>query len=1567
MKKYLILSQDKSSLVAKAYKKVFVIAFTLLLLSFSGFAHTVDGYTATCNTGPVYSVDANVSSVNSLSNYAWQYKNASNVWVCIVNGNNTINGNTYSVSGASSTATTNPAPIVFSTPAGLQGLIIRCVISDGSGVNPCNTPAGNTWNSDAASVNHTINVNNTPCGVSSACPLGGVNLGSAANFSVLGLTNTFVNLHNVTVNGGRVGVSQGGTINFASASTVNGDLFLNTGVTNSGGGILNGTLYTNQNLSQAVTDATNAANAASALAPTQTFTTWNATTTVTGNGGQNVIQVGSVNLSGSSIITLSGGASDYFVINITGGFTMGGSGAIKTSGVSSSHVLVNVVGTGTDVTSQIGNMVNGTLLVLSRNVIFHGVTGQVICGGSEVKLMSSAQVDYVSSVNACSSGSIGDRIWNDTNKNGLQDNGEVGVAGIAVSLYNANNLIVASTTTDAFGNYLFSGLAVSSGGTNYQVRFSLPAGYKFSPQNADAAGTAGANNSDADIITGRTGTIALTAAAPNVSYADAGIYYSVSARIGDFVWNDINKDGVQNNGEPGIAGVTVMLYTSADVLFRATITSNSGQYLFTDVPAGTYYIKVAPPIGYQVSAKDAGSDNTDSDIDPVTRKTANIVVVAGTNDLSFDAGLNVTPNTGASASLGDRVWNDLNSNNLQDANEPGVADVTVQLYNSANLLQATITTDAFGYYMFNGLSAGSYYVKFTLPSGFTFVTAAVGANRDIDSDPATGTGQTGSYSLVADQIRTNVDAGIKRTASTAALGDFVWYDLDKDGVQDGGAELGVPGITVILYNSSNAIVQTTTTDANGFYLFTGLPAATAYTVGFSNIPAGYGFSPMSGAVTVTNNSDVNPATGRTGTVTTGAAGTSITYADAGLIITPNTFNSKGSIGDKVWNDLNNNGVQDANEPGVQGVTVTLYAPDGTTVITTTTTDAQGNYIFTNLDAGSYVIGFSGLPSGYVFATQDAGSNDGADSDPASGTGKTGPVSLAAGEINLTIDAGVRNTTVLSNLGDFVWYDFDNDGIQDAGEPGVAGVSVALLDVNFNVIATTTTTANGAFLFTDLVNGSYYLQFGNLPSGYVATTKGATGAGINSDANTTTLRTDVISLPSVTTDRTWDLGILSLTKASIGDFVWNDLNRNGVQDAGEPGVAGITVTLYDNTGTAIASAITDAAGFYFFPNVNPGTYTVGFSTIPANAGFTAQDTGNDATDSDVIPSTGKTASFTLAAGQVNTTIDAGLVTLLAAVGNYVWRDALPNGTQDASEVGVPGITVTLYTSSNAIIGDADDAAVASAVTDARGYYFINNIPVAAGGSQFYIRFTDLQANNTFTIPLLGGTSASNNSKVTTQPATNGRTGFFTLTPGQIYLDVDAGLIGVDNGALPLHHLDLKAVLHSNTVDLTWIAENEMNTARFVIQRSVDGVNYSDIGSKDPVGPVNIPAEYKSTDDIQSLLSSNIIYYRIKAEDNNSRYAYSNIVTVRLSKVTGIQVWPNPFVSDVRISYKAAANTNLTVRMADNTGKTIIQNNVSVTRGLNQFSLSGIETLPSGIYLISITDNNTNERFVQKLMK
>jgi SdrD B-like domain len=135
---------------------------------------------------------------------------------------------------------------------------------------------------------------------------------------------------------------------------------------------------------------------------------------------------------------------------------------------------------------------------------------------------------------------------------------------------------------------------------------------------------------------------------------------------------------------------------------------------------------------------------------------------------------------------------------------------------------------------------------------------------------------------------------------------------------------------------------------------------------------------------------------------------------------------------------------------------------------------------------------------------------------------------------------------------------------------------------------------------------------------------------------------------------WNFSFFSSIKClgSIADFVWEDYNRNGLQDVGEPGIPNVTVELKDNNGITVGTTTTNASGNYSFTNVVPGTYSVTFTTpatylpSPSNIG------GNDLIDSD--PVAGVVSGIVVNARQNNTTVDAGFYRLINLSGN-VWHD------------------------------------------------------------------------------------------------------------------------------------------------------------------------------------------------------------------------------------------------------------------------------------------------------------------------
>jgi hypothetical protein len=239
-----------------------------------------------------------------------------------------------------------------------------------------------------------------------------------------------------------------------------------------------------------------------------------------------------------------------------------------------------------------------------------------------------------------------------------------------------------------------------------------------------------------------------------------------------------------------------------------------------------------------------------------------------------------------------------------------------------------------------------------------------------------------------------------------------------------------------------------------------------------------------------------------------------------------------SVGNLVWFDSDEDGVQDAKEPGIAGVTLTITKADGSAVtdvagnaVTTTVTDAKGRYLFTNLPPGSYKVKVS-TPAGYT-ATKTGRGTTATDSSKGSATS----VNLTKkGSSDLTLDFGFKRKPTESlgvSVGNSVWFDSDGDGVQDAKEPGIAGVTLtitkadgsAVTDVAGNAVTTTVTDAKGRYLFTNLPPGSYKVKV-STPAGYTAT---KTGRGTTATDSSKGSATSVNLTKNGSSDQTLDFG------------------------------------------------------------------------------------------------------------------------------------------------------------------------------------------------------------------------------------------------------------------------------------------------------------------------------------------------------------------------------------------------------------------------------------------------------------
>ena len=422
------------------------------------------------------------------------------------------------------------------------------------------------------------------------------------------------------------------------------------------------------------------------------------------------------------------------------------------------------------------------------------------------------------------------------------------------------------------------------------------------------------------------------------------------------------------------------------------------------------------------------------------------------------------------------------------------------------------------------------------------------------------------------------------------VGDTVFADRDGDGNQ-GAGETGIPGVVLELHDFAGALLGTTTTDANGHYKFETEAGQYTVAVAAASFAAG---GVLAGYASTTGDS-------RTDTVTSANV---LTY-DFG-------YRGTGSIGNRVWLDRNANGAQDSGETGINGVTVQLLDVSGN-VIATTATSGDGNYSFEHLAPGTYTVKVvaSSLPAGVAPSFDLDGT----------ATANTATLQLAAGATRTDVDFGYRGT---GSIGDRVWLDLNGNGVQDSGEAGLNGVAVRLLDGAGHVIATATTAGNGNYTFSYLPAGTYTVAVdtATLPAGAVPTFD-LDGTGTPSTA--------AVSLAAGASRNDADFGYRG--SGSLGDRVWLDYDSDGVQDAGEVGINGVTVQLLDSNNNVIATAVTAGDGNYSFPNLLAGTYKVKVvsATLPSGATQTYDLDGT---------ATANIATATVTGGQARTDDDFG---------------------------------------------------------------------------------------------------------------------------------------------------------------------------------------------------------------------------------------------------------------------------------------------------------------------------------------
>ncbi|PSN17992.1 hypothetical protein C7271_14850 [filamentous cyanobacterium CCP5] len=723
---------------------------------------------------------------------------------------------------------------------------------------------------------------------------------------------------------------------------------------------------------------------------------------------------------------------------------------------------------------------------------------------------------------------IGDYVWEDLDCDGIQDIEESGIAGVQVQLMDANGNILDTTITDGRGRYLFRYFGDDKP-TDFKVTFIKPEGYTFTEANKTVDGR------DSDVVDFTTGMTDVFTVQPGRFdlTIDAGlkrIPEQEKASLGDFVFHDLDADGIQDPNEPGIAGATVKLQNAAGSVLATTTTNAQGAYSFTGLTPDTQYkVMFSQPSGFDsVSPYKVGDPTRDSNANPVNGLMSDLVTLApGENNPTIDAGFY------KSAALGDFVFNDLDQDGIQDANEPGIGGATVKLQNAAGSVLATTTTNGDGFYQFTGLRPGDYKVMFVQPNGFDNVSPfEAGNNPAIDSDanPANGL-MSDVVNLTSGEFDRTVDAGFFRTPQPGI--DIEKATNGQDADTPTGPVIAVGQTANFTYRVKNTgdvpLSNVTVRDDNGTPSNTGDDFSPTFTGGDSDNDGLLDLNETwtytaSRTVTAGQYTNISKVTGRA------PNGQMVMDSDPS-----NHFGQEpppvAKLGDVVFEDRNANGIQDSGESGISGATVKLQDANGNT-LATTTTDGSGMYMFNDLTPGQYKVMFV-QPNGFnAVSPYFVGNNRAIDSDANPNNGlMSNVVTLAPGEFNNTIDAGFYK---FAKLGDFVFNDRDQDGFQDANEPGIAGATVKLQNAAGSVLATTTTDSSGMYMFNGLTPGQYKVMFVQ-PNGFdgVSPFKAGNNSAADSDANPNNgLMSDVVTLASGQFNNTIDAGFFQAIQPGI---------------------------------------------------------------------------------------------------------------------------------------------------------------------------------------------------------------------------------------------------------------------------------------------------------------------------------------------------------------------------------------------------------------------------------------------------
>ncbi|HMQ07005.1 MAG TPA: SdrD B-like domain-containing protein [Saprospiraceae bacterium] len=903
-------------------------------------------------------------------------------------------------------------------------------------------------------------------------------------------------------------------------------------------------------------------------------------------------------------------------------------------------------------------------------------------------------------------GVIGDFIWHDLNRNGIQDDGEPGLHGVDIYLIDETGSEVFDTQSDENGFYQF----IADPGI-WSIKVAIPDDFEATVTQAGQDSLIDSDGIENELFVMSAPVLILSG---EMRFdIDFGFISKLSSLSG-LAWYDENANGIIDGGEPGRLGIKVKLFNQDGSAIDSVLTDGSGSFQFQFLQPGTYQVQFDNPENDFFTLPDIGaamnSVVNDQGISP------QIHLMPGEESDGWNAGY-VRP-----ASISGLVWLDRNRNGLFDSEDSALPEVSVFLFTEDNILVDEVFSGNAvsplneGKYSFSRVFPGEYFIEFLPDQSF------IPANR-IEGQP----GQVSSIvtvdpPFITEIFKVNPGENLDDINGGFMLpgGDIsgtVWEDINGDGVKQIDEPL-LQGIEINLKDIEGVLVEAMISDSSGIYYFQSIPAG-FYTLEIT-IPDTLELTKFGDGV---DNVFIRENGFGTSTIFELKEGEWLINKDAGFI-------GVREITGILWFDINQNGLLEAEESGLNEVEVLLHHLDGTVFAATTTLNdgiSDGRYVFERIPFGTYYLSF-GLGENYIITQALIGGDPAIHSKI---TDANGPFTTqefkVPDEYPHIINGGVIRTANLSGL---TWLDENQNGLKEENEPLLEDVLVGLFSENGDLLLETQTGINGAFQFDKVLPGRYFIQMDPGPG------LAPTLPNVGNQKDIISVLTGDFSLFSSSLFEVSGEDVLYLNGGFVEDIprisgrVWMDSNGNGILDEEEEGENGVTVILFTTNHTEVArtetSTLDGKSGRYEFRDIDEGFYYLSFLPDPSFI-FTMPKVGNDDTiDSDVTEENGFNTTYTFEFPGNTTHINAGLLRLNSLSG-MVWLDENEDGTRQMEENGLNGVLVLIKDATGLEIGRTNTMTIGHL----EGAYRFSTVP----NGIYYLEFRPGPGFEA-TIPLIG---------------------------------------------------------------------------------------------------------------------------------------------------------------------------------------------------------------------------------------